>query len=103
MKIRIRYFASFREMARERERVAEVAAGTTPAGLLAAMARELPALEGLRAHIIFAVNGNYVAGDAVLNDGDEVAFIPPVSGGRAGCRETGGSGGVSPAFFHPTN
>ncbi|MDP2935425.1 MAG: molybdopterin converting factor subunit 1 [Dehalococcoidia bacterium] len=103
MKVKIRLFASLREITRIRERVAEVAAGTTPAGLLAAMVRDLPALEGLRAHIIFAVNGDYVAGDAVLNDGDEVAFIPPVSGGRAGRRETGGSGGCPRAFFHPTN
>ena len=89
MKIRIRFFASFREIARERERFVDVPSGTTASGLLATLARETPALEGIRSSTIFAVNGDYVSGDRVLQEGDEVAFIPPVSGGQVHPRVKG--------------
>lgn len=50
------------------------------AAVVAALEAELAkALEGPR--IRHAVNGVLVQGDAVLSDGDEVAFLPPVSGG----------------------
>lgn len=83
MKVRVKFFASFREIARERERLADVPEGSTPASLLAQLAQELPALEGLRSSTVYAVNGDYVAGDCPLREGDEVAFIPPVSGGTS--------------------
>jgi len=82
MKVRVRFFASFREIARERERLVEVSEGSTPASLLAALAQEFPAMDGLRSTTIFAVNGGYVEGNRALKEGDEVAFIPPVSGGQ---------------------
>ncbi len=83
MKVRVKFFASFREIARERERVADVPEGSTPASLLADLSQELPGLEGLRSSTVYAVNGDYAAGDRPLKDGDEVAFIPPVSGGES--------------------
>lgn len=82
MNVRVKFFASFREIARERERTVDVPEGTTPARLLADLARELPALDRLRSSTVFAVNGDYAQGDHPLKDGDEVAFIPPVSGGE---------------------
>lgn len=42
---------------------------------------EHPGLERLGASVSFAVNREYAGGDATVHDGDEVAFIPPVSGG----------------------
>lgn len=80
MKVLVKFFASFREIARERERLAGVTEGSTPANLLADPAREVPALDGIRSSNVCAVNGDYVAGDHPLREGDEVAFIPPVSG-----------------------
>ncbi|MDP2727788.1 MAG: MoaD family protein [Dehalococcoidia bacterium] len=82
MRVKIRFFASFREIAREKERTADVAIGSTPASLLATLAQEFPDMEGLRSTTVFAVNGDYVKWDRVLKDGDEVTFIPPVSGGQ---------------------
>ncbi len=40
-----------------------------------------PALSPMRDTLAFAVNGEYARGDATVSPGDEVAVLPPVSGG----------------------
>jgi len=45
------------------------------------LAVESPALEPYRASISGAVNADYARMHAPVHDGDEVAFLPPVSGG----------------------
>jgi molybdopterin converting factor small subunit len=42
---------------------------------------DLPALAARRASLAASVNRHYAPFDAALSDGDEVVFIPPVSGG----------------------
>ena len=49
--------------------------------LWAELLRSFPALETHRRTVRLARNSEYVAGDAQFADGDEVALIPPVSGG----------------------
>ena len=51
------------------------------AELLAHLRSEFPSLPS-SAPVLIAVNSEYVSEEAVLQDGDEVAFIPPVSGGE---------------------
>jgi molybdopterin converting factor small subunit len=48
--------------------------------LIEALSATIPALTTTRG--LIAVNHTYVNGETVLHDGDEVALIPPVSGGR---------------------
>ncbi|MBM4265119.1 MAG: molybdopterin converting factor subunit 1 [Deltaproteobacteria bacterium] len=83
MTIRILLFASLRERTGERALTREVAEGTTAADLLAELRRDLPALRA-SGRISLAVNEEYCEPERLLRDGDEVALIPPVSGGR-GC------------------
>ena len=40
-----------------------------------------PGLSPMRDTLAFAVNGEYARGDARVSPGDEVAVLPPVSGG----------------------
>jgi len=82
MKVRIKAFAGARDALGQRELVRDVPAGTTAGELLDQLARERPALQGLRAALRVAVNREYVEGDTRLAEDDEVALIPPVSGGR---------------------
>ena len=59
----------------------EVPAGTTVGQVLEQLISEHPSLAGAEAAVSFSVNRVYASADTVLNAGDEVAFIPPVSGG----------------------
>lgn len=79
--VTLRYFAFFREALGRREEQRIVPEGMTVGQLLAALADTTPALAGLRSLSRFVVNEEYVGGDTLLRDGDEVVFIPPVSGG----------------------
>lgn len=79
MKVRVRWFAVLRD-ARGLPVEEVEGAFTTPAALWDELARRhvlpLP-LAGVRV----SVNAAYVEPTVTLRDGDEVAFIPPVSGG----------------------
>ena len=79
--IRVRLFAMQREVAGTRELAVEVPAPARVDDAWAAVVAHVPALAPGRATVRFAVNGRYVPADTTLADGDEVACIPPVSGG----------------------
>jgi molybdopterin converting factor subunit 1 len=82
MTVHLRFFASLRERLQSSAVERRLPEGATIADLWAALCRERVDLEPLSASISFAVNREYVERDHVLADGDEVALIPPVSGGR---------------------
>lgn len=51
------------------------------AALVSRLERDCPRLAAAHGRVRYAVNQQYAAGDATLRGGDEVAIIPPVSGG----------------------
>ena len=77
--LRVRLFASYREAAGTNRLEVPLPTGARVGELLAVLAARIPALSAARGMI--AVNQVYVGPDFELHDGDEVAFIPPVSGG----------------------
>ncbi len=79
-----RYFAIMREMLGRAEERRELRPGTTAGEAFALVAEEQPRLAGMRRSVMLMVNQEYVRPDRALEDGDEVAFIPPVSGGDLG-------------------
>jgi molybdopterin converting factor subunit 1 len=79
MCVKVRLFASYREAAKTNRLDAPLAAGARISDLIELLAERLPALR--TAPGMVAVNHTYVGPDFTLHDGDEVAFIPPVSGG----------------------
>lgn len=81
MIIRLRFFASLRERLRCHAAEKELAAGATIDDLWAALCAEHPEIAALGTSMSFAVNREYVDRAHVLADNDEVALIPPVSGG----------------------
>ena len=81
LRIRVRLFAMQREAAGMRELRLEVPLGSTVDDAWNAVVASVPALAPGRASLRFAVNGEYTDDDRTLADGDELACIPPVSGG----------------------
>jgi molybdopterin converting factor subunit 1 len=83
LRIRVRLFAMQRETAGMKELRLEVPLGSTVDDAWSAVVEVVPALAPGRASLRFAVNGDYADPDRPLADGDEVACIPPVSGGSS--------------------
>ena len=83
LRIRVRLFAMQRETAGTKELRLEVPLGSTVEDAWSAVVATVPALAPGRSSLRFAVNGAYAGPETALADGDEVACIPPVSGGAA--------------------
>jgi len=81
MKVRVKFFAILRERAGAAEVTQELSEGATVGDLWRALQKEFPKLDVPGIRMLYAVNQNYVGSNDTLNDGDEVVFIPPVSGG----------------------
>lgn len=81
MRVSIRLFARLREIAGTGEMERDVPEGATLGAVWRLLAAEHPTLEPYTGSISGAVNADYAHMDAALADGDEVAFLPPVSGG----------------------
>lgn len=79
MKIRVRFFALAREIVGASQLEMELPEGTTVQALNARLLQTYPRLATLA--LRFAVNARYAGTETLLNDGDEVAYIPPVGGG----------------------
>ena len=81
MQVRVRLFAVQRELAGTREVALDLPPGSTVGGAWDALVLRHPVLAPGRASVRFARNSVYADASDVLADGDEVAMIPPVSGG----------------------
>ena len=81
MRVRVRLFASLREAAGVSEQELELPSGASPEDAWRALAERYPALASRRSALSAAVNRRYAAFDAPLAEGDELVFVPPVSGG----------------------
>jgi molybdopterin converting factor subunit 1 len=79
--IRVLLFGAAADRAGTRETELPVEEGVTLAELWPLIAGRYPGLAPMRDTVAFAVNGEYARGDAGVSPGDEVAVLPPVSGG----------------------
>jgi molybdopterin converting factor subunit 1 len=82
MIVTARLFASFREAAGAQTVQIELGATPTVADLLTELGRRFPTLGPLAERALVAVNLEYVGTEFRLSANDEVALIPPVSGGE---------------------
>jgi molybdopterin converting factor subunit 1 len=78
--IQVLLFGAAADRAGTRETVLS-AEGITLGELWQLLAERYPDLSPMRDTLAFAVNGEYARGDARISPGDEVAVLPPVSGG----------------------
>jgi molybdopterin converting factor subunit 1 len=79
MKYKVKAFGITRDLLGGREKIMEIQ-GQTVAALRAQLVSAYPELAGLRS-LLIAVNNEYVEDSTELQESDEIALIPPVSGG----------------------
>ena len=81
MRVTVRLFARLRDLAGAGELVREVPPASTIDGVWRNLVKEMPALGEYERTMSVALNADYSRMSATVKDGDEVAFLPPVSGG----------------------
>ncbi len=81
MKIKILYFALFREATGISEEIIEFQEGAKMQSLEDQLTTLHPSLANLQSSAIYSVNRKYVKPNLILKEGDEVALFPPISGG----------------------
>ena len=77
----VRLFARLRDIAGAAELLRDVPAGSTIGTIWRDLVGEFPELGGYERSISSAVNADYARMDHAVHEGDEIAFLPPVSGG----------------------
>lgn len=81
MKVEVLFFASCRETCGTSKIQVELEEEATTATLMRALLASYPDLAEGAAELKLAVNKKYITETTVLRDGDEVALLPPISGG----------------------
>ncbi len=96
IRVRVRLFAIQRELAGMREVQLELDPPATIEDAWTALVARFPILAPGRTALRFARNSEYSDPGTELSDGDEVAMIPPVSGGAGADEAGGGTAGRAP-------
>jgi molybdopterin synthase catalytic subunit len=87
MRVKVQLFARLRELAGRGEAEVEVPAGARVDDVWRTLAERHPALEPFARAVSCAVNADFAQRSTPVCEGDEVAFLPPVSGGAHRIRE----------------
>ena len=81
MRVTVRLFARLRELAGREAWSLDLADGATAADVWTAVVADHPSLAPFRSAISVAVNAEFARFTSPVRDADDVAFLPPVSGG----------------------
>lgn len=81
LRIKVLFFGRIRELVGRAEEFEEVTDGSTLADLFDRYAAKYPRLAGFRGSLVASRNQEFAAWDTRIAAGDDIAFLPPVSGG----------------------
>ena len=83
MRVTVKYFASLKQMAGKEEDQFNLDEGTTLEQLSALIGQSVPQLGDMvrEKKVLISLNYDVVPLDTVVKDGDEIALLPPFSGG----------------------
>lgn len=81
--VKIRFFAVLKKIVGKEEVVVDVEKGTTLEQLLSRLERDLPPLQQVlkEGKVLISVNQEVVPKECLIQNGDEIAFLPPFAGG----------------------
>jgi len=86
MRVRVLFFGLLTDVVSRREEEVDLKEGAQISDLLGHYTREFPRLRPLLSSVAISVNREYASTATVLRDRDEVALLPPVSGGSGAAR-----------------
>jgi MoaE-MoaD fusion protein len=84
MRVRVLFFGMLKDLAGKSSESIDLPEGTSIRELLAQYEAQIPRLKQFLASVALAINQEYASPDARLKEGDEIALLPPVSGGGPG-------------------
>ncbi len=90
MRVRVLFFGMLKEIVGHAAEDAEFPAGADLRAVFECYAARFPQMRQMAASIVVARNQEFAPLSTALADGDEVAFLPPVSGGAEGALEIAG-------------
>jgi molybdopterin converting factor subunit 1 len=90
MRVTVLFFGVLKDLVGLREESVEIEPNTTLGTLFERYSHRFETLHAKRPSILFARNQEFATAETLLTDNDEVAFLPPVSGGTDGARDADG-------------
>lgn len=90
MRVTVFFFGVLKDIIGRGEESVQVEPGTTLGSLFESYSQRFETLQVKRPSILFARNQEFATAETMLTENDEVAFLPPVSGGSGDSEETGG-------------
>ena len=81
IRVRVLFFGRLKEIAGRTQESLDLAPDSDIESLFARYASRYPELQQYRSSVVASCNQEFAPWDTVLRAGDEVAFLPPVSGG----------------------
>lgn len=81
--VKVRFFAVLKKIVGKEEVVLNVEKGTTLEQLISKLERDLPPLQQVmkEGKVLISVNQEVVPKECLIQNGDEIAFLPPFAGG----------------------
>jgi molybdopterin synthase catalytic subunit len=83
VRVKVLFFGQLKDITGRSEETLDLPDGTNLSDVFEHYATRFPRLHQLRSSIVMALNQQFAAAGTGLRDGDEAAFLPPVSGGSA--------------------
>jgi molybdopterin synthase catalytic subunit len=83
VRVKVLFFGQLKDIAGCSEDSVELEPGARLQDIFEHYSHRFPRMQELRPSIVMALNQQFAGGDAALRDGDEAAFLPPVSGGSS--------------------